>query len=415
MITDYVRSAGTYLLSYLPTGYWTSPHQDALLKRMGDAIRDNDVSSMQTLFEDAEDAEFLVRAMCVKKRSPLEMAARQGSDKTLRFMLERLPASANAANFRDINDIPILIWAASAGHYEVVEVLLEYGADVNVTMSHMHTPLMSAARNNHTPVVKLLCENGADVNAADVSGRTALANAFTCFSHPIDPLLVMHLIDAGADLNFPDISGETPLLNGLMGVSNDAMKVLIMNGMDVNARDDGGRTTLRRVAEAGNVEIISCMLEHTDIDVNVRDERGWTALAGAVAQGRLTVVDRLLREPGIDVGVRLFPRRCTPLFYVANHPGPNARLIAERLLDAGADVNARDCYGQTALMQAIRYGMHDVADILRQRGADETAENILGYSAQHMTAVQHPFFMHNMFLDDSAYRNPNFAIASEAG
>lgn len=415
MITDYVRSAGAYLLSYLPGGYWTSPHQDALLRRMEDAIRDNDVSSMQTLFEHADDAEFLMRVMCSKKRSPLVMATELGSDKTLRFMLERLPESANAANFRDDNDIPVLTWAASAGHYETVAVLLEYGADVNATMTHMSTPLMMAARNNHTQVVKLLCDSGADGNAADVSGRTALAMAFLPFTHAIDPLLVMHLIDAGADLNAPDINGETPLVHGLRGVSTDAMRVLIKSGADVCAHDVGGKTALRRAAESGNLDIVACLLEHPDVNVNALDGRGRTALAGAVDHGRLAVVDMLLQTPGINVDTKLFPRRCTALFYAASHAGPNAQVMVNRLLDSGADVNARDFYGQTPLMQATRYGRQDIAAILRQRGADDNVENVLGYSAQQMAAVAHPLFIQNMFLDDSAYRRPGFGVAPEQG
>jgi len=199
------------------------------------------------------------------------------------------------------------------------------------------------------------------------------------------------------------------------GVSTDAMRVLITRGADVRTQNVGGKTPLRRAAEMGNVDIVACLLEHPDVNVNALDARGRTALAGAVEHGQLAIVDMLLRAPGINVDTRLFPRRCTVLFYAASHPGPNAQVMVNHLLDSGAHVNAQDFYGQTPLMQAIRYGRQDIADIFRQRGADDRVENMLGYSAQQMAAVAHTLFIQNMFLDDSAHRMPGFRVGAEQG
>ena len=70
-----------------------------------------------------------------------------------------------------------LHFAAKAGQLEVVEFLLNDGADVNARTHHDETPLMEAVDHGHDRVAELLLKNKADVNAVTVSGKTALHGA----------------------------------------------------------------------------------------------------------------------------------------------------------------------------------------------------------------------------------------------
>lgn len=67
-----------------------------------------------------------------------------------------------------------LLYAASAGHAEIVQLLLDGGVPVNATSDNGTTALMMAARGNHTVTVKVLLKNGADPNIRNEAGGTAL-------------------------------------------------------------------------------------------------------------------------------------------------------------------------------------------------------------------------------------------------
>ncbi|KAI8645782.1 ankyrin repeat-containing domain protein, partial [Parasitella parasitica] len=60
------------------------------------------------------------------------------------------------------------IATALSGHFQVVKILLEYGADVNSKGADLDTPLHDATENNHCDIVELLLEHGADPFARNV-------------------------------------------------------------------------------------------------------------------------------------------------------------------------------------------------------------------------------------------------------
>lgn len=67
-----------------------------------------------------------------------------------------------------------LLYAASGGHARIIELLLEGGVPVNATSDNGTTPLMMAARGNHLEAAKVLLKNGADPNLRNEWGKTAL-------------------------------------------------------------------------------------------------------------------------------------------------------------------------------------------------------------------------------------------------
>lgn len=75
---------------------------------------------------------------------------------------------------RDESGYTALMYAANAGELPSVECLLDYGADVNARDAEQSTPLMFAAQHGHDEVVRRLLAAGADVKARGDHGRTAL-------------------------------------------------------------------------------------------------------------------------------------------------------------------------------------------------------------------------------------------------
>jgi ankyrin repeat protein len=67
------------------------------------------------------------------------------------------------------------VWFLSHADANVVEYLINHGADVNIRDNHGYTALIWASRFGHIDIVRQLLDAGADVNASDDEGETALA------------------------------------------------------------------------------------------------------------------------------------------------------------------------------------------------------------------------------------------------
>lgn len=88
-----------------------------------------------------------------------------------------LAMSAQVEDRGQKNDCTPLMEAASAGHLEIIELLLKHGADVNATSSSGNTPLMYACAGGHVNAVKLLLSSGANVEDHNENGHTPLMEA----------------------------------------------------------------------------------------------------------------------------------------------------------------------------------------------------------------------------------------------
>ncbi|MFN2222535.1 MAG: ankyrin repeat domain-containing protein, partial [Candidatus Promineifilaceae bacterium] len=83
-----------------------------------------------------------------------------------------------------------LALAAQNGHLEVVQTLVEAGADVNEPAMRGWTPLMKAAFFGHDEIVQSLLEAGAELRVRDMSGRTAADHAQRADNQQVASLLV---------------------------------------------------------------------------------------------------------------------------------------------------------------------------------------------------------------------------------
>jgi hypothetical protein len=110
-------------------------------------------------------------------------------------------------NGRDFSGTPVIIYAAIQKDADVLQVLLNNGARVNVTDPAGTTPLDWAARYGRARAVKLLLDRGADTRIADNEGNTALHFA----ARQENPEPVRMLLAAGADPSAPNKSGQTAL------------------------------------------------------------------------------------------------------------------------------------------------------------------------------------------------------------
>ncbi|MEN6426655.1 MAG: ankyrin repeat domain-containing protein [Phycisphaerales bacterium] len=173
--------------------------------------------------------------------------------------------------------------AAVAGDLVGVQRLLSDGVDVNSRDREGYTALHHAARQAHQELVKLLIEKGAEVNVvAGAGGETPLHAAVVCvYRDPVvkvgEKSVVRLLAAAGADLNAADADGATPLHRATSLGNARAVKHLLAAGANANARDCRGETPLHKAVLCDSVELLERLLARGG-DVNAANQDGWTPL-----------------------------------------------------------------------------------------------------------------------------------------
>ncbi len=268
-----------------------------------------------------------------------------------------------------------------------LQSLVREGADVNIRDRRGETPLLYAAVVGSPDAMNFLIASGADVNAQNEFGATALIWSAT------DLAKVKLLVEHGARVNNATRRGRTALLIAAMSDSSaEIVRYLLAHGADVQARDFLKTTTLRAATLGNDTETIRMMID-AGVDVNAADLPGITPLMMAAGwNGNLAAVKMLLSKGanvnGVSRPVMGLPSRngpsefgnLTALLMAAPFGPPE---LIKTLLDAGADVNARDVRGMTPLMLAIATDHQDasVLHLLLDHGADPQIRSNLNETA----------------------------------
>ena len=166
--------------------------------------------------------------------TPLLMVAVQNRKEDIARLLIQKGADVNVTN--NGGETP-LINAAHRGLYPIVEMLLDAGANVNQASNGGYTPLMASCGRGHSEVAKLLLANGANTEAHTTNNATALIDAVTANLETVTVLL-----DAHANVNVQCKDGTTALM---IAINHDAHKIadaLIRAGADLKLQDNKGRT-----------------------------------------------------------------------------------------------------------------------------------------------------------------------------
>jgi uncharacterized protein len=318
--------------------------------------------------------------------TPLMAAARTGSAALVAALL-RSGASVDAREAAQGQTA--LMWAVAEQHAPVVRVLLEGGADLQARSKGGFTPMLFAARAGDVAVAELLRQAGANVGDTAADGASALLVSSVRGHVEFARFLLEH----GADPNAAG-SGYTPLhwaagsweteLSGPRGVRIE--------------RDDEWQGL--RGPEAGRLELVRALLAH-GADPNARIEKapprfGFTVfrnsgIVGATpfwvaAMSGLADVMRVLADAGADPTLTT-KEGTTPLMAASGvgrvlaetRVSLGASLEAARAAcELGADVNAVNAAGDTALHGAAHIRADALVQLLADRGAALDVKNRRG-------------------------------------
>jgi ankyrin repeat protein len=140
--------------------------------------------------------------------------------------------------------IPGLFRAVYAEDLEIIQLLLDLGADIHY-LDNKPFFLFIAVMKGNKDMVNLLLDRGADVDEQNRHGQTALVRAVQ--SEHLD--IVRILLDRGADVNGRDFQENTPLIWACSGYppNKDIVQLLLERGADKTLRDGRGETVLDRM------------------------------------------------------------------------------------------------------------------------------------------------------------------------
>ncbi len=186
-------------------------------------------------------------------RKPIHKAARKGDLEKVKRIIDRDP---NQINAQDLLKMTPLYLASMKGHTEVVEFLLEHGADIELGNDLNERPLAKAAKFGHYDTVKVLLEHGATANCRDKFGRAPLHDAAMWSGRDIIDILISY----GADVSAKDNDNDTPLHQAVMLENMKAAKALVEHGADLLAKNDFNYRQLYIAATRDNNEAAERLL-----------------------------------------------------------------------------------------------------------------------------------------------------------
>lgn len=214
-----------------------------------------------------------------------------------------------------------LHYAAKRGDLEIVEMLLQAGADIGVrTKSSSSTPLMTAAEFADVGVVDALIEAGAEVGKTDSYGRTALIRSAS--RGAVD--VVKILLDAGTDPNVVSRAHGAVLHVAAQRGDVSVVELLLACGAKVDVRQSDRGTPLMLAATEGQSACVEILL-NAGADFEARSQAGRTPLHYAALSGESKAV-RLLLEAGADPTV-VDREAKTPLDYAVRKGNQYAMLL----------------------------------------------------------------------------------------
>ncbi len=305
---------------------------------------------------------------------PLHLASWEGHLEIIKLLLNH-----ENVNTQGFSGRTALYGASCGGHALLVRYLLEHGADPNILDDYLQGPLYASLENKHVDVAFILFDNSANPKIPNKYGLTALHKAADLGNEQ----LVRKLLNSECNGLCASKLGWTPFMSAVYSRKLEVVDALLEHNFNGTAiPDSGGETCIHVAAETGSVEMLNKLTAGNKQIALALDSIGCNALDLAAGAGQTNMIKPLrdlgldlngpkdcwrrplgtaaaagyyrfvcqLIDLGVDVNQRLGPMDSSPLLIATSNRRP---LIAERLVEAGADPTYRDDFGLCSLDYAF--------------------------------------------------------------
>lgn len=204
---------------------------------------------------DKRDQSFIHAFSCKGRPKKLELLLKNGED----------PNQFSSSGYRPLhyvcdNDLIVPL----PTRIKIVNLLLEYCANINIKNNSNKTPLILAAKNYHMPIVQILVDhmiktgNKLSLNMQDEQGRTAL---YRSGRYECDGKITDLLAKAGTNVDLADNSGDTPLHHFCRYNCIESTKIVLEHGANPNAVNKNEESVLLLACIWNRLKIVKYLLE----------------------------------------------------------------------------------------------------------------------------------------------------------
>ena len=186
------------------------------------------------------------------KAVPLYYAAMLGFRDLAKYLIAKHPQHVTVRGGEEVTSLHV---ATSAGHSDIMSLLIEHGADVNGRGLVGNSPLHRASRSARLEAGQLLLNHGADINAQNDYNSTALIYA----TDSNQAEFARMLLERGAMIDARGIYGRTALHWAAVDGQTEAVRFFLERGADAHVRDEDGNTAYTLGLRKGHYETVELL------------------------------------------------------------------------------------------------------------------------------------------------------------
>ncbi|KAL2859852.1 ankyrin repeat domain-containing protein [Aspergillus lucknowensis] len=199
----------------------------------------------------------------------LQAASREGHENLVQMLLDR-GANINTQGGEYGNALQA---ASREGHEKVVQILLDQGADINAQGGYYGNALQAASREGHENLVQMLLVRGANINAQ--GGE--YGNALQVASREGHENLVQVLLDQGANINAQGGYYGNALQAASREGHENLVQMLLDRGANINAQGGEYGNALQAASWGGHEKVVQMLLDR-GVDANIQGGHYGSAL-----------------------------------------------------------------------------------------------------------------------------------------
>ncbi|XP_046550762.1 ankyrin repeat domain-containing protein 50-like [Haliotis rubra] len=297
--------------------------------------------------------------------------------------------------------------ACHGGDLEMVKyVLSQTMLDINGGVQCGRTAMMLAAENGHKDVVELLVDTGADVSLVDETGD----NILHCACRGGDVEVVQYILSQNmVDINSLGHEKKTPVMLAGQYGHKEVVEVLVKHGANLSLRDKVGDNILHLACFKGHVDVVKYIISLHRVYIDSRGFERKTPVMKAGEGGHKEVVEFLVNH-GADLALR--DSDTNIILHLISYWGGSVDVGKYVLSQHKVNINQRGWRNRPPVLVAGENGYKDLVELFVKHGAklslkDRRKMNILHCASDkgHLAVVMYIVSLHSVDIDSEGFEN----------